>query len=366
MTSPRSKSPLKSQPLRPNVAPQQTDDNGQSSSSRSLSARATAIRAAHRFTTSSHDNNDDNHQDFGISPRSTTEINESPFKTPPSSNDGHTSRITTTKTGNSVQSHSNQGQGLRPTFSTSTSSIHSGHSGTSSSTTPTPTPAVPAAAQIRFRAPRKSIDAGRLARMQSNPSQSSQSPLSSPALSPFSQSSHLPNMNKGAGVGGGGGGMKAGGSKLKYKWLSQGGGTGDEPGVDVKSRRDEEAYGHLKGKTNVTVVDYMNFDESSIPPNATPGGVGGSMDGNGNGEFDENQVDLDMEMNVRIDFPGERLKDWLEEEGKRKVGEDGKPVGVRWSKSFLSLSISLFMREACVFVLSSLFNCSPTFVRGES
>jgi len=35
--------------------------------------------------------------------------------------------------------------------------------------------------------------------------------------------------------------------------LGAGGGTGDEPGVDVKSRRDEEAWGHLTGETKVTV-----------------------------------------------------------------------------------------------------------------
>lgn len=46
--------------------------------------------------------------------------------------------------------------------------------------------------------------------------------------------------------------------KAKYHWLSSDDGTvnanlGDEPGVDVRSKRDEEAYSHLKGKTNVTV-----------------------------------------------------------------------------------------------------------------
>ena len=38
-----------------------------------------------------------------------------------------------------------------------------------------------------------------------------------------------------------------------YTWLGGGGGTGDEPGVDVRSKRDEEAWGHLTGKTQVTV-----------------------------------------------------------------------------------------------------------------
>jgi hypothetical protein len=49
-----------------------------------------------------------------------------------------------------------------------------------------------------------------------------------------------------------------GGSKPKYRWLSQagGGGTGDEPGVDVRSRRDEESYGHLTGRSHVTVGAY--------------------------------------------------------------------------------------------------------------
>ena len=38
-----------------------------------------------------------------------------------------------------------------------------------------------------------------------------------------------------------------------YTWLGGGGGTGDEPGVDVKSRKDEDAWGHLTGKTSITV-----------------------------------------------------------------------------------------------------------------
>ncbi|OCF72414.1 hypothetical protein I204_06793 [Kwoniella mangroviensis CBS 8886] len=89
----------------------------------------------------------------------------------------------------------------------------------------------------------------------------------------------------------------------EYRWLSTtaaGGGTGDEPGVDVKSKRDEEAYGHLKNKTKVTVVDY-----SSNP--------------------DEDNT------NLRCEFPGERLREWLDSEhGQRRTGEDGKPTGVRW------------------------------------
>nr|XP_031861972.1 uncharacterized protein CI109_002385 [Kwoniella shandongensis]KAA5529044.1 hypothetical protein CI109_002385 [Kwoniella shandongensis] len=87
------------------------------------------------------------------------------------------------------------------------------------------------------------------------------------------------------------------------RWLTTSaaaGGTGDEPGVDVKSKRDEEAYGHLKAKTHVKVVDY-----SSNP----------NEDG----------------MNLTCDFPGERLREWLDgEHGKRRLGEDGKPYGVRW------------------------------------
>lgn len=38
-------------------------------------------------------------------------------------------------------------------------------------------------------------------------------------------------------------------------WLPGGAGgeTGDEPGVDVRSARDQEAYGHLKSRTWITV-----------------------------------------------------------------------------------------------------------------
>ncbi|WRT63134.1 uncharacterized protein IL334_000037 [Kwoniella shivajii] len=89
----------------------------------------------------------------------------------------------------------------------------------------------------------------------------------------------------------------------QYRWMSTmaaGGGTGDEPGVDVKSKRDEEAYGHLKNKTKVTIVDY-----SSNP--------------------DEDNT------NLRCEFEGERLREWLDSDhGKRRTGEDGKPTGVRW------------------------------------
>lgn len=38
------------------------------------------------------------------------------------------------------------------------------------------------------------------------------------------------------------------------RWLGSGNpNTGDEPGVDVRSARDQEAYGHLKGPTKITV-----------------------------------------------------------------------------------------------------------------
>jgi hypothetical protein len=46
----------------------------------------------------------------------------------------------------------------------------------------------------------------------------------------------------------------SGDARQRYQWVSAGGGgTGDEPGVDVRSRRDEEAYSHLKGKTHIAV-----------------------------------------------------------------------------------------------------------------
>lgn len=37
--------------------------------------------------------------------------------------------------------------------------------------------------------------------------------------------------------------------------------------------------------------------------------------------------------NVRIDFPGERLKEWLTGDGAERTDEDGHPRGVRWSTS---------------------------------
>ncbi|WVQ82784.1 hypothetical protein IAT38_004916 [Cryptococcus sp. DSM 104549] len=90
--------------------------------------------------------------------------------------------------------------------------------------------------------------------------------------------------------------------EMKYRWLSTSvaGGTGDEPGVDVRSRRDEESYGHLKGKTEIKVVDYSSNPEDTLT-------------------------------NLTSEFPGERLGEWLaSDHGKRQLGEDGKPLGVRW------------------------------------
>lgn len=98
----------------------------------------------------------------------------------------------------------------------------------------------------------------------------------------------------------------------KYKWLSNN--TGDEPGVDVRSERDEEMYKHLRGKANVTVSC----------PTFVP-------------ETDRQVVDYSPDAeaedsNVRIDISGERFEHWLEsDEGERPM-VDGKPVGVRWSE----------------------------------
>ena len=54
-------------------------------------------------------------------------------------------------------------------------------------------------------------------------------------------------------------GSAAAAARPTIHWLSgakgKGGGTGDEPGVDVRSKRDEESYGHLKGSTQITVSD---------------------------------------------------------------------------------------------------------------
>ncbi|KAL7420422.1 hypothetical protein Q5752_005393 [Cryptotrichosporon argae] len=105
-------------------------------------------------------------------------------------------------------------------------------------------------------------------------------PAGSPALSP--------------------GGRRRSSAAPKYRWLSGGGRTGDEPGVDVRSQRDEDSYGHLKAETKVTVVDY------SSDPTAE-------------------------DTNVRVEFKGSRLRAWLDgEHGRRAVDADGKPAGVRW------------------------------------
>ncbi|WWC90302.1 uncharacterized protein L201_005235 [Kwoniella dendrophila CBS 6074] len=130
-----------------------------------------------------------------------------------------------------------------------------------------------------------------------------------PIQSPHSSNSPLSPVSGRSGLSGSHGGVRQRRKHKKhkkhedYRWMSttaQGGGTGDEPGVDVKSKRDEEAYGHLKNKTKVTVVDY-----SSNP--------------------DEDNT------NIRCEFPGERLREWLDSDhGARRIGEDGKPTGVRW------------------------------------
>ncbi|WVN87629.1 uncharacterized protein L203_102812 [Cryptococcus depauperatus CBS 7841] len=74
-------------------------------------------------------------------------------------------------------------------------------------------------------------------------------------------------------------------------------GTGDEPGVDVQSQRDEQTYGHLRGESRIEVVDYAPS-------------VGG--------------------MNWTVALDGDRLQDWLESpHGRRPLGDDGKPLGVR-------------------------------------
>lgn len=206
------------------------------------------------------------------------------------------------------------------------------HSHRSGTTTPTTgygsndytsrqTTSVPSGAAIRWRPPRKSIDAGKLARTRSHQSHttvggSSNSAASSPNIRPT---------GPGSGSGVGGDRRKSSGvsQKPRYRWLSQpGGGTGDEPGVDVRSRRDEEAYSGLKGKTTVTVVDYANSDSTGS----------GDREGREDDDIDEQEEEDEEDMNFRVEFQGERLGEWLDGEGKRKVGNDGKSVGVRWSK----------------------------------
>jgi hypothetical protein len=119
-------------------------------------------------------------------------------------------------------------------------------------------------------------------------------------------------------------------TRARYKWLSpgRGGATGDEPGVDVRSKRDEEGYGHLKGRTDVTV---SMADRLPI-----------------RGDADLKVVDYSSDphaedSNLVADFPGDRLKEWLETDGKdRPVDDDGKPIGVRWSE-YIVLTTGDFM-----------------------
>ncbi|ORY26965.1 hypothetical protein BCR39DRAFT_539585, partial [Naematelia encephala] len=99
---------------------------------------------------------------------------------------------------------------------------------------------------------------------------------------------------------------KGGSSSGGYHWLAgaagdaKGGRTGDEQGVNVKSKRDQEAYAHLTGRTKVTVVDYTSSTDEEAS-------------------------------NLRTDFEGSRLQEWLDSDvSDRATGEDGKPKGVRW------------------------------------
>lgn len=59
--------------------------------------------------------------------------------------------------------------------------------------------------------------------------------------------------------------------QLHYRWMTGDtmvGTTGDEPGVDVRSWRDEEAYGHLKGKANIKVSSAGNLSTSCSTPSS--------------------------------------------------------------------------------------------------
>jgi hypothetical protein len=53
----------------------------------------------------------------------------------------------------------------------------------------------------------------------------------------------------------------------RYHWVSPsaGGGTGDEPGVNVRSKRDEEAYSHLTAASQVTVSGAARRSFASLP-----------------------------------------------------------------------------------------------------
>lgn len=322
---------------RPPAAPKST-------SSSSLSAKAMAIRAAHRFTSSS-SSSDLPAPELDIVPNTSAFGSENSALSPtslgqpsltlnglptPGDGDGNGFKDPFPSPVRFLDDHRSSGPGVV------------GSPGTiGSDTTSKPQ------AHVRWRPPRKSIDAGRLARQRSHQSYGSvdTSTHSSPLLNPRS-----PELN--SSIGGGMGGDRRKSSRLsqkpRYRWLSQpGGGTGDEPGVDVRSRRDEEAYGGLKGKTTVTIVDYANYTPRE--PKATGGfggqqgqfggqqGQGGEIEEHGIVEEEDSGEEDEGDMNFRVEFPGERLGEWLEGEGKRKVGSDGKSVGVRWSMSPLFL-----------------------------
>lgn len=92
-------------------------------------------------------------------------------------------------------------------------------------------------------------------------------PFLRPGMGFGGNSASATGYNGGAGVGGAGGvGGGVGGrprparrrssaAPPRYRWLSGSGvgNTGDEPGVDVRSARDQETYAHLKARTHVTV-----------------------------------------------------------------------------------------------------------------
>jgi len=102
--------------------------------------------------------------------------------------------------------------------------------------------------------------------------------------------------------------------------------------VDVRSRRDEEAYKHMKGPTTITV----SFE--------TEGG-GGLETGTAAWRRSmrmiveltstEQVCDYTAETDdedIKVSFLGDRLEEWFEtDHAKRLLTEDRKPKGVRWS-----------------------------------
>lgn len=89
--------------------------------------------------------------------------------------------------------------------------------------------------------------------------------------------------------------------------------------MDVRSQRDEESYGHLTGHTHITASVFRFPQEAKTSSDSEQ-------------VVDWSNESDDESANVRIDFSGERLKEWLQGEAGHRGENDEKPSGVRWSE----------------------------------